>query len=177
MNFWTARTGLWGLLVSLFAWTACKEPDKSDDRIIRFLSVSDFRIDSTALHDEEEIEVLCASDFLFGSDKVDYYVHAIVVSMETGDTVNVLATGVLDAKENDRFRNYLSESNVFTRVMSNHGHIADRQNVNTLKTRKSEKVHSDEQYINLPYKNYPAVIGSICEIQHTTDGLKLDDPF
>lgn len=131
------------------------------------IDVSQYNIDTTALHHKERIEVLCASDRVFPTDELDYYVHTLVVSLETGDTVNVLAVGSIDITENNRISTFISPNDPIAKILQNVNNIKTGTNAKDLEVSKFKKVHRDPEYISIETSHFPSIIGLIGEIDDT----------
>lgn len=121
--------------------------------------ISEFNMDTSALRENERIEILCASDQLFPTDKVDYYVHAVAVSLETGDTVNIFTTGVMSINENNRITEFHSAESDVAKIFQNMDKIEEGVNVKDLKSNKFTKVYSDPEFISLKTTHFPSIVG------------------
>lgn len=155
-------------ILSVFLYSCSSQETKEEIDPAHLIDISEYNIDTTALHHNERIEVLCASDKVFPTDDFDYYVHALVVSLETGDTVNVLVTGVIDITESNRISAFISPDNTIAKVLQNLDEIKDGANVNDLEPSKFEKVHRDPEYISIKTSHFPSIIGVIGELENTT---------
>lgn len=160
--------------VLTFLIFGCGNNEKENDKLSSLInekeinrdllvSISDFKMDAKILNDGDEIEVLCASESLFPSDEVDFYVHAIVVSQISGDTINVLATSYLKVPD-DRMTQYHSPMTDAALVFQNLDNI-DGTNVKDLEPQKHKLVFVDPEYIQLDYTVYPSTIGMIGEFE------------
>lgn len=142
------------LFIILIA-VACQDSRKN------MIKVDEFQMDKTALKDSEEIEILCGSgNPEYGEE--DYYIHLIVRSTETGDTVNLLHSGSVDQSEG-RIKNFISNESSTGKVLDNLDRILNSEsgssNVNDMKVKTFDYVFSDPEFIVLDRKRYPAIIG------------------
>lgn len=142
--------------------TLLKEKD-IDRSLLRPTSL--FRLDTNALHENESVKVICASESLFPTDKVDYYIHAVAISMETGDTVNILATGILDASEKDPYGYFYTPHSEIAKVLQNLDRIDEGANTKELQPKKFKWVFSDPEFINIKTDHLPSIIGMIGEME------------
>ena len=141
---------------------------KNDEKEINpdhLINISEFKVDTIALHDNEGIEVLCASDRVFPTDDINYFVQAVVVSLETGDTVNVLVAGTINITESNRLSRFVSSNNDIAKVLQNLNNIEDGTNVKDLEPPKFDKVYRNPEYISLKTSHFPSIIGMITELQ------------
>ncbi len=73
-----------------------------------FRDVSSFKIDSAALKANEPIEVIYASGGPDYNSKAAYFYHYMVVSQQTGDTINLLSPFVIvKPSEDNRLFNFI----------------------------------------------------------------------
>ncbi len=131
--------------------------------------ISEFKMDTSALHDNESIEILCASDQLFPTDEVDYYVHVVAVSQETGDTVNIFTTAVMSASDDDRLTEFHSAESDVAKILQNMNNVKEGVNVKDLKSNKFTKVYSDPEFIALKTSHFPSIIGMVGGEWSTSD--------
>ena len=101
-------------LLGLFAFltTSC-------ERKYEFWEISKFKIDNTALEDNEEIQLLYTSRGPDYNTELKYYIHLIVVSQKTGDTVNILTTadnGITMTDKGKTF-NFFNQENVASKLI------------------------------------------------------------
>lgn len=116
----------------------------------KYWDISKFEINKSALIDNEKIKLLYSSRGT-GTNKItDYYIHIIVVSQQSGDTVNVLTTALNGFKESDADKvfNFFDENN-FISTISNP------------KSLKFKKVYRDPQFDQIANNNYSTIVGSI----------------
>jgi hypothetical protein len=73
----------------------------------KYWDISRFKIDNHALEDNEEIKLIYTSRGPDFNEDKDYYIHVVVVSQRTGDTINVLTTGDNGFKEGDGDRIFI----------------------------------------------------------------------
>lgn len=156
------------VLSGLLACTSSNEKKAINPAFMR--NISEFRMDTSALHDGEQIEVLCASDQLFPSDKVDYYVHVVAVSRETGDTVNIFATAMMQLNGDNRMTEFHSAETEMAKIYQNLNNVKSGSNVKDLKSNQFSKVYSDPEFIALETRHFPSIVGLIGGEWSTTSG-------
>lgn len=142
------------ILFSTICFYSCSE--ESSHVILK--DISEFRIDNSALHDSELVEVLFASKSLFPTDEVDYYVQAVVVSSESGDTVNVLSVGIIEIADTNRNVVYVSPESEMGRVIQNTNTLNGKK-AKDLKSKTFSKVYTDTKYIPINTSNFPSIVG------------------
>lgn len=145
--------------IIFFTFYSCSNEKHRDDT--HLVDISKFKIDTTVLHDGDSVKVLCASLKLFPTDTISYYVHTVVVSLKTGDTVNVLASGSINITEENRITEFYSFNNKFALAMQSMNDIKTGKNSIIPKEKKYKKVHSDPQYIALKTSHFPSVRGML----------------
>lgn len=146
--------------IIFFTFYSCSDNEKNRNGAF-LVDVSKFKIDTTMLHDGDSVKVLCASLKLFPTDTISYYVHTVVVSLKTGDTVNVLASGSINITEENRITEFYSFNNKFALAMQSMNDIKTGENSIIPKEKKYKKVHSDPQFIALKTSHFPSVIGML----------------
>jgi len=133
----------------------------------RIKDISKFRMDATALADGEPIKLLYTSQAPDHNEDLSYYIHVIVVSQKTGDTVNVLTTADngFTLRDKDNVFNFFSQDNFVTKIIQMDSeklkdvkHIGD---IDAFQLKKINKVVGDPAFDYLEDNNYPTVIGTI----------------
>jgi len=119
---------------------------------------------ANALEDNEEIKLLYTSSGPNDNKNLEYYVHLIVVSQKTGDTVNVLTT--LDngfaIEDKDKVFLYLSKDNPATKIIQTDiTQVKDADEINRLQLKDIKKVLRDPKFDYIANNNFPTVIGAI----------------
>jgi hypothetical protein len=61
-------------------------------RNYEYWDISEFKIAPNALEDGEKIKVIYTSQGPDNNDDLEYYYHLIVISKNSGDTINILTT-------------------------------------------------------------------------------------
>lgn len=139
--------------------TSCKKE-------YEFWNLSKFNIDDTALNDGEEIKLLYTSNGPDENLEQKYYIHLVVVSQRSKDTVNILTTSknFLDGKSGSKTFNYYKENSLFSKITQsvlngeNIKHIDDLKNVDH---KDITKVARDVKFDYIADNNFPTVIGMI----------------
>lgn len=125
----------------------------------RFREVSEFSIQADALKDREIVKVLYSGNGPEG-EKEPYYVHLLVVSQHTGDTVNVLSrvNPRLKAEDNGKDFIYMKENNPAALLLMAAVPGLDRG-------ASVGRVARDPEFDAVAYNSYPTVIGLVAWIQ------------
>lgn len=133
----------------------------------KYWDISKFRIDNVALEDNEEIKLFYSSRGPDSNEDLEYYIHLIVISQKTGDTVNVLTTADngFTKEDKDKVFNYFNQDSFATKVsqigVDNLENIKDIEDINNIPAKDIKKVARDPKFDYLADNNYPTVIGSI----------------
>lgn len=122
-----------------------------------FWDISKFKMNKTALADNEEIKLLYSSRAPDYNKDMNYYIHLVAVSQTTGDTVNILTTAYNDFKQEDgdKVFNFFNEDNIASKVLQEKIGNTDGSN------KHIDKVARDPQFDDIADNNYPTVIGVI----------------
>jgi len=129
-----------------------------------FRELSEFRLDKNALKDGESVQIIYSSGGPDYNPNLEYYYHLIVVSHETGDTVNVLTT-LYNPDETYLTKDFISNENNASKIMQNLDKIKNGSNVNDLSTKAITKVASNRDHLKREENNYPSVIGTLGEVE------------
>lgn len=143
------------LLVFIYLTTGCTNN-------YEYWDISKFKMNPTALDDNEEVKILYSSGGPDSNEYLEYYIHLIVVSQKTGDTVNVLTTmqNGFDISKEDKVFNYLNQDNPITKLMQTDlEKIKDADKINRTKLKDIKKVARDSKFDYIANNNYPTVIG------------------
>ncbi len=132
-----------------------------------YWDISKFKIDNNALKDNEEVKLIYTSRGPDFNKDLKYYIHLIVVSQKTGDTVNILTTADngITMKDKDKIYNFFNEENVASKLiqldLDNLENIKNIDDINKLENKKIDKVARDPKFDYIADNNYPTIIGSI----------------
>jgi hypothetical protein len=129
-----------------------------------YWNISKFKMSPSALEDNEEVKILFSSQGPDSNKDLEYYIHLIVVSQKTGDTVNVLTTvnNGLDISDKDKVFNYIAQDNPITKLLQTDLDKADDlADVNRGKLKDINKVARDPEFDYIADNIYPTVIGVI----------------
>lgn len=132
-----------------------------------YWEVSKFKIDNTALEDNEEIKLLYTSRGPDFNKELKYYIHLIAISQKTGDTVNILTTADngITMDDKDKIFNFFNQDNLASKLiqmdLDNLKDIKHVDDINKAEMKKIDKVARDPKFDNIADNNYPTIIGSI----------------
>jgi hypothetical protein len=132
-----------------------------------FWPVSKFHMDENALAESEKVKVIYTTRG--EGENTDAYVHIIVISKESGDTVNVLTSIDNDFKQEDSDKSFIYTSRFtdFGKIFSMRvDKLKELHNLDTLKNIQPasySKVLRDPKFDFLADNNFPTVIGFIGE--------------
>ncbi|MES2773432.1 MAG: hypothetical protein V4722_04580 [Bacteroidota bacterium] len=126
------------LMLALLAVVACGSK-------YRLWDIDKFKIDAGALAPLEEIKLLYSSRAPDMAADRNYYLHVVVVSQKTGDTVNILTTSDngFVATDGDKVFNFIPEINP---------------------SKEIHKVARDPEFDGIADNHFPTVIGTIGQV-------------
>ena len=144
------------LMISL---TSCKKE-------YEFWNISKFNIDETALSEGEEIKLLYSSRGPDENLEKEYYIHLVVVSQKSRDTINILTTtnNFLDENAGSEIFNYYKENSLFSKITQSVLNSEKIKHIDDLKGVKNTgitKVARDIKFDYIAENNFPTVIGVI----------------
>lgn len=136
-----------------------------------YWDISKFQIDDTVLEDGEEIKLLYASNRPGNNKDLEYYIHLIAISQETGDTINILTVLDNDISRNDKDKvfNFFNQDNLASQVtsgivqmdMENLKDINHIDDFKQMEPPKIKKVARDPAFDKIADNDFPTIIGSI----------------
>lgn len=134
-----------------------------------YWDISHFKMDPNALSDKEEITVLYSSRAPDYQNDLEHFIHFVVVSRRTGDTVNVLSISNTHVKKDDSKKvfNYFDPNNPMSKIDLMHQQGITVQNVNEIATDKLyaiQNVLRDPAFDFIANNTHPTVIGTIGEM-------------
>lgn len=148
------------ILIFISASIGCNKQHK-------FWDIEKFNIDEQALKDREPIKLLYTSQGPDYNKSLEYYFHIIVVSQESGDTVNILSpinngfkksdgnkTFIFVSKENVAFKYLQMDSEKLTE-------LNDIEKIAQEPEKKISKVARDPEFDSIADNDYPTIIGLI----------------
>ena len=149
------------ITIGLFTYLFISCSSKSS---YEYWPIEKFNIVPSALKSNEEIKVIYSSgapDFTR-----EYYCHLIVVSEESGDTVNVLVIGDRGFKKEDgkKVFNYFDSDDISTKVTQMYLDSIEIDHVDQVEQydlKEFSEVARDPAFDYIADNNYPTVIGSI----------------
>ncbi len=133
----------------------------------KYWDLSKFNMNNKALEDGEEIKLLYSSRGPQSDMTQDYYIHLIVISQKTGDTVNVLTPvhNELSMEDKDTVFNFFNENNAVFKIgqmdSENLKDIKSADDIDKIKSKKLNKVARDPEFDYLADNTYPTIIGMI----------------
>ncbi|WP_027420759.1 hypothetical protein [Crocinitomix catalasitica] len=142
----------------------------SCDSKYSFSDISRFNMVENAMEDGEEIKLLYTSRAPDDNKDLDYFIHFIVVSQKTGDTVNILSTfnNYITNDDINKIYNFIDKDNYVSKLMMQDfeskeglqtlGNLDDLESVDYSKIRK---VARDSDFDYIANNNHPSIIGSI----------------
>lgn len=129
-----------------------------------YWDISQFNIDNSALEDGEEIKLLYTSRGPDNNKDLEYYIHVIVMSQKSGDTVNLLTMVDNGFRADDKYKtyNYLDQNNPVTKAMQIRPEsLEDVDAIRNVKPKEIHKVARDPKFDFIADNSFPTVIGSI----------------
>ena len=141
----------------------------------KFWDISKFNIKPNALKDSEEIKVIYTSQGPDNNKDLSYFIHLIVISQETGDTVNVLTTtnNGFEQNEGDKVFNFLSQDNQMANLIHSDlngiNDVKDLENLEKPDLSTIRKVARDPAFDYLADYKYPSTIGRVGRVTKGED--------
>jgi hypothetical protein len=133
-----------------------------------FWDISQFRIDNKALADMEKVRIVYTSQGpYFEEDTPPFYTHLIAISLDSGDTVNILTPKgtAFSLEKTEQIFHFLKQDNVATKLLQmNPDEINNVKNINDLADQPVpviDKVSQDPKFDFLADNNFPSIIGVI----------------
>ncbi len=146
-------------------WFSSCSTKKSKDLTPFLVNVSEFSIDTSALIDGTEIEVLGASNKLNNSQKYSFYNLIVVRNIKTDQVVNILCanTNKLISSKKNRF--FVSSSSLAGKIFDHEKKLTKKTKMNVLdlKNIKFDKVFYDTEFIIENVRDNPTVIGNLLD--------------
>lgn len=133
-----------------------------------YWDISKFKFDDNALQNNEEIKIIYASQSPDSNEDLKYYLHYVVVSQRTKDTVNILSTAnfTLEKSDGDKVFHFFDKNNIGSKItmldinklrnLSND----DLKNLDNNIPKEIKYVIRNPQYDFITDNSYPTVIGS-----------------
>lgn len=138
-----------------------------------FWDISKFKITETALENDEVVKVIYESGGPEGNTDMDFYYHHIVISLKTGDTVNVLSSVNNEFfKEGDKEKIYsfMTHNDEILKAIKNYkiqsekGLVSEEMNLESFKDVKLNpitKVVRNPSDDHISMNPYPTIVGII----------------
>ena len=136
-----------------------------------YWNISKFNMDETALENEEEVKIIYTSRGPDYNQDLKYYVHLIAISQKSGDTVNILSTGVYGLTKDDEHKvfNYFNENSLISKLSQmDQGKLNDIKHVDKMNELEPQveyklinKVARDPKFDDIADNDHPTVIGLI----------------
>lgn len=133
-----------------------------------YWDISEFNLQETALKNREEIKLLYTSNAPDKNKDREYYIHLVAVSLETGDTINILTTVNNGIGEKDKNKAFIfpDENSLEGKII-----LSDTDNIEEFdfekesktEAKKINKVARDPNFDAIAENKYPTVIGIIAE--------------
>lgn len=140
---------------------ACVSCSKYD-----FWDVSKFKIEENVLSNNEEVKIVYSSQSPDKNTDLDYYIHLIVVSQKSKDTINVLTTYNNRFKQNDKYETFTfkNKNDIITKLLQSdlkNFEKLDLNNINNNQIKKISKVARDPDFDYIADNSFPSIIGFI----------------
>jgi hypothetical protein len=154
--------------------TSCGGPIDLEQHMV---SPNGFKMDPYILQDGAEIEIIGKSDKITPEHKIDFYNLVVVRSIETGDTINVLATTFIHQGQNGAYMKFISTESAHGKILEAQSDQKDLNNINMndLKPKRFNKVFYDKDFLPADLKRYPTIIGIIGDYTIINDVEKQND--
>ena len=162
------KTKLLLILLLIITTVSCSKYD--------FWDISKFNIQENALSNNEDVKIIYSSQSPDKNTDLDYYIHLIVVSQKSKDTINILTTLNNRFKLNDKTKiyTYRNEDDAMTKLIQSdlrNLENLDLNNISNSQTKKIYKIARDPEFDYMADNSFPTVIGFISK---EGDTLKLN---
>lgn len=153
---------------------SCGGPINLEEHMV---SPNGFKMDPYILKDGAEIEIIGKSDKITPEHKIDFYNLVVVRSLETGDTVNVLATTFINQGQNGAYMKFISTESTHGLILEAQSDKKDlkNKNLNDLKPKRFNKVFYDKEFLPADVRRFPTIIGIIGDYTIINDVEKQQD--
>lgn len=123
----------------------------------KFWDLSKFKIDTSALAENEEIRLIYTSRGPDLNNESKYYIHLIAVSVKTGDTINILTTAfnAITYEDRDKVFVFISQKKM--------------DDITNKTTPKIDKVARDPRFDDIADNKHPTVFGAIGTMTTNTE--------
>lgn len=138
----------------------CTDSEREKDLSPFMVDVKQFKLDTAALKDGENVEILGASGNLTEEQQVDFYNLVVVRSLESGDTVNVLVTNFFQPTSDPKTK-FLSNTSLIGKAFENSDDLKDGTDIRKMPSKKFSKVFYDTEFIEMDVRKYPAIPGNL----------------
>lgn len=124
-------------------------------------------MEPNALQNEERVNIIYASGGPDANQDMNYFFHLVAVSLESGDTVNILTTeqNLLNETDDYKIYNYFNEDDISTKLaqmnLDSIEHITHIDQIERIQLKRPKKVVRDPEFNMIGDNNFPTVIGSI----------------
>lgn len=139
---------------------SCTDSEREKDLSPFMVDVKQFKLDTAALKDGENVEILGASGNLTEEQQVDFYNLVVVRSLESGDTVNVLVTNFFQPTSDPKTK-FLSNTSLMGKAFENSDDLKDGTDIRKMPSKKFSKVFYDTEFIEMDVRKYPAIPGNL----------------
>ena len=145
---------------------SCNSPSSSGEGNYLFWDIEHFYMVEDALEDGEEVKLVYTSNGLGNNKDLTFYYHLIVVSQQSGDTVNVLTSANHGFKKGDEHEvfNFFGKDNMATKILQlNENQLEEGQTIDpeSIEMKEITKVARDPEFDFAADNTFPTVIGAI----------------
>jgi len=116
--------------------------------------LSEFDLEKNALENHEEVIVLGTSENPENGNE-DYFIHMIVKSVKSGDTINVLFWGARETY-GEEIKSFIAPDDIFLNIENK-----------KIDLKSIKKVYSNPEYIDINWRKYPSIIGKVMTLYDT----------
>jgi hypothetical protein len=162
----------------LIAFAFCAALLQACQNRMQYWDVSKFNIKVDALQNDEPIKLLYSSRGPSNNEDLAFFIHVIVVSQKSGDTVNILTTVDNGFEENsgDEVYNFVSDTSMIGKIFHTNPevlekitHVSEIESLATPDLRKIRKVVRDTKFDEIADNNFPTIVGWIGKTGNVND--------
>jgi hypothetical protein len=142
---------------------------------IEYSDLSEFNIEENALEEGEEFKVIYSLTLAQNDNTENAFNHYIVISQESGDTVNLLSSGASPVRDRDEVFSFSSKYNNFLDLVAKSytegfelDSVLDLTNIDKLESDRkidpSRKVLRDSKFDSIAKNTHPTIIGNLTTV-------------
>jgi hypothetical protein len=136
-----------------------------------YRSLSQYKIDTTALKDGDTIRVIFSSGGPNSNEDREYLYHLIAVNVnKPEDTVNVLVPEISSLDESDNIKVFASQNSAIYKLFNSGKEISEIKHIDEAQPVEINKVVVHKDYLAPEDTHFPVIIGMLTESMSSLPG-------